>query len=80
MIDKKLLPCPFCGEEPEFDNYGTFISIDCCVSMDLQKSDHLSIEERGEWIEKEYKYRNDLEEKVKNILIDKWNTRNRNDR
>ena len=38
--------CPFCGGKPDVTNIGTFIDIECCASMSLQKSDMMEYEVR----------------------------------
>ena len=44
-------PCPFCGEIPELSEwteyYGTFLDLECCiVSISIQISDLMTLEER----------------------------------
>ena len=70
-----LLPCPFCGEHPNVRTDGSFIEIHCCVSMDRQKSDYLSPDERCEWDRDLQRYRGVLERKVFMAVAAEWNKR-----
>lgn len=70
-----LLACPFCGDAPELSTIGTYIEIDCCCHMSFQKSDYLTIEERGRWNDEEHKYEHDVEEKALKIAVAEWNRR-----
>ena len=71
----ELLGCPFCGEQPEISSIGTFIEIDCCCSMSVQKCDHLSLEERETFSYETYKYSDDAESKAMKVAVERWNTR-----
>lgn len=79
MTDKlkpgELKPCPFCGDRPTFENCGTVLDITCCVSMDIQKTDYLTIGERMTFSYDTYRYSDEAEAKCLRILTDKWNTR-----
>lgn len=74
---KKLIiaSCPFCGEIPDIDTIGTCIDITCCVSMGIQKSDHLSRDEWGQWNDTTFVYPEFIETKLFNIIVENWNTR-----
>jgi hypothetical protein len=73
MGKSELLPCPFCGEQPDVSTIGSCIVIDCCVVMDRQKSDYLTLEERRTW--KGYHFGAEAEEKVFLAVADEWNNR-----
>ena len=70
-----LLCCPFCGEDPELETEGTWIEINCCVSMSRQKSDYLSIEERDSWNSDIHRFGLYEEFKVLCAVTSEWNTR-----
>lgn len=73
---KNVKVCPFCGEEPEVSNCGTWVYIECCASMGRQKSDYLTMEERHSiGSPPEYPYAKEVEEKVLNLVLKEWNTR-----
>ena len=75
-----LLPCPFCGDSVEFGNeLGTSIGIYCCVSMEVQKCDVLTIAERETWNDKTYLYSDAAEKTARAFLADVWNTRKETD-
>lgn len=71
----KIKNCPFCGKEPEINTDGTWIYIECCVSMSTQKSDHLTIEERNAWNNEKGAYPKDIEKKCLNEILKDWNRR-----
>ena len=71
----ELKPCPFCGDQPDTYSEGSHIKIFCCVYMEIQKSDYLTIEQRETWNNIIYCYSNEVEEIAKNEIISKWNTR-----
>lgn len=70
--------CPFCGDTPEVSNVGTFIDVECCVSMSIQKSDLMTREEHQTVdfdMDVTYMFPYNMEVKLLNIVRDKWNTR-----
>jgi len=78
MKTETLQPCPFCGETPSMDGMiGTQleVSCDCGINTGIQKSDHLTIEERDTWNDRTYHYSDSAEEKCRAILAKIWNTR-----
>ena len=70
-----LLGCPFCGEIPEVQDLGTTIDFDCCCSMSLQKSDVLTLDERGTFSMETFKYSDEAEAKAMAEVVSRWNTR-----
>lgn len=70
--------CPFCGDIPEVSNAGTFIEIDCCVSMSFQKSDILD-EKFGKRFFQLNPETLRFDAKIEQIVLDyakeQWNTR-----
>ena len=70
-----LKECPFCGEQPNISFDGSQIEISCCVSMEIQKSNYLTIEQRETWNSVIYCYSDEAEEIAKTEIITKWNTR-----
>lgn len=70
-----MLGCPFCGEQPYVNTLGTQLEFNCCCSMSFQKSDYLTLEERGTFSYETLLFSNEAEEKVMKIAIKQWNTR-----
>lgn len=80
IIGSELKPCPFCGSEDiNMDVViGTQLEIyceECGINNGLQKSDNLTREEDDTWDSSTCRYSDEAEQKVRQILIDKWNTR-----
>jgi hypothetical protein len=71
----ELKPCPFCGDQPNTSFYGSHIEISCCISMEIQKSNYLTIEQRETWNNNIYCYSDEAEEIAKNKIVSMWNTR-----
>lgn len=70
--------CPFCGDKPEVSNLGTFIEIDCCVSMSFQKSDIFEEKLGQKHFDLDMDtllYSQELEEVALNYAKENWNTR-----
>ena len=70
-----MLGCPFCGEQPDVSVLGTQLEFNCCCSMSFQKSDYLTIDERGTFSYDTLKYSDEAEDKVMKEAIEEWNTR-----
>lgn len=73
----ELLPCPFCGQAPTLETTGTFITIECCVDMDAQKTDLMTRERwhASEWDGVEMCYDPDTEALCLEVMAERWNTR-----
>lgn len=69
--------CPFCGDIPEVSNEGTFIDIDCCVSMSFQKCDILDdkFDQRFPLNPDTLKHDPELEQVILDYAKEQWNTR-----
>lgn len=72
------LGCPMCGEQPNVETLGTWIEINCCVSMSRQKCDYLTIAERESWRPDYTQFCIDAEAKVLQAVREEWNTRKPN--
>ncbi len=68
-------PCPLCGKIPRIDDNGSELFIECCFSMGFQKGDELSIEQRNTWDNSIYKYSDEVEEYLRELLIARYNSR-----
>lgn len=68
-------PCPFCGDQPEVETTGTFIEVYCCASMELQKSDVLTIDERETWDNTKHIFSEQAELKALQSIAEDWNKR-----
>ena len=79
MID--LLPCPFCGEDPDISTMGSCIDIECgnCgISMSEQKCDLMTIDERmqfSDYFMDHHVYPKDVEQRLLLWCANRWNTR-----
>lgn len=67
--------CPFCGGRPAVRTKGSCIDIECCASMSIQKSDHLTMEEREKGTKMGFPA--DIEIELLRIAAEKWNRRAR---
>jgi hypothetical protein len=70
-----LKPCPFCGDKAQVETIGTCIEIYCCSSMELQKSDVLTIEDRETWDNTKHIYGKQAELKALESIAEDWNKR-----
>ena len=73
-VGNTVKSCPFCGQNPEIETRGSCIDFNCCVSMSIQKSDYLTIEERRT-ADDLCNYSDEIELKLFKIIVDRWNTR-----
>lgn len=78
----ELLPCPFDGNLPNFDHYGTSFALTCPVCAcgpDIQLSDLMTMEERQAMEfnihAKDYGYPQEVVHRVADELVKCWNTR-----
>lgn len=69
-----LKPCPICGSDPKLGKYGTWVDISCCFTIDIQKSDYLSFDERDTWDSEMHMYSKEAEEKCLGIVVGQWNS------
>lgn len=70
----KLKECPVCGSEPDSTTIGSHIEIWCCIAMSVQKSDHLTIEERQKWDGEKHLYSEQAEQECWNLASSQWNS------
>jgi hypothetical protein len=71
----ELKSCPFCGEHPTFHKEGSHSEISCCISMEIQKSDYLTLGQRSTWNNVIYCYSEEAEEICDKVIINRWNLR-----
>ena len=74
-IKRILLPCSVCGDNPMIDDFGTYITIECCHSVNEQKHDYLTLEERSSWKINKFRYSRKVEKKAFNLVAEEWNNR-----
>ena len=75
-----LLPCPFCGDQPELPHgYGTQYEIECNCGMarsGVQISDLMTLEERMTGYDsQEHRFAEQFIERAKAEAVAAWNTR-----
>lgn len=80
LIDRELLPCPFCGDRPELPSgEGTQYEIECSgcgqAMASVQICDLMSVEERAADSFTNYRYADEFVERAKKQAIESWNTR-----
>lgn len=80
LIDRELLPCPFCGDKPELPSgEGTQYEIECSgcgqAMASVQICDLMSAEERTAGSFTNYRYTDEFVERAKKQAIENWNTR-----
>lgn len=68
-------PCPFCGSAPSIQTLGTSIDVECCARMSFQKSDSLTLEERGTFNSDTLKFSFVAEDKCLKEAAKLWNKR-----
>ena len=71
----KIKPCPFCGKTPKVNDFGSSVEIDCCVFINYQYCDHLTLEQREEFNATDgYGEHKDI---VREKIIKFWNKRSK---
>ena len=77
MLDVGIKDCPFCGNQPIFSSSGfsPALNVTCCGTMAVSKYLILTEEERETYNHDTLLFSDEAEEKVKDVLIDMWNTR-----
>ena len=72
---EELKGCPHCGDAPEVQTLGSCIEIMCCSEMNIQKSDHLTVDERETWCSESLTHSAEAEKKVFSVIAGRWNRR-----
>jgi len=72
-IKRILSPCPVCGDNPMIDDFGTYITIECCRTVNEQKHDYLTMQDRKSWKIKKFRYSRKVEKKAFNLIAQEWN-------
>jgi len=77
MLDVGIKGCPYCGHQPIFSSSGFShaLNVTCCGTMSVSKFLILTEEERETYDPDTHLFSDEAEEKVKDVLIDIWNTR-----
>ncbi len=77
MLDVGIKGCPFCGKQPYFTSSGFShaLNVTCCGTMAVSKYIVLTEEERETYDPNTLLFSDEAEERVKDVLIDMWNTR-----
>jgi len=85
-MSEKILPCPFCGGKPTFpeakDVYGSCYDVSGCCDIitgpSYQICDYMTIEERTDpkcWDDNNLQYDHKYINRVKDRILEMWNTR-----
>ncbi len=77
MLDVGIKGCPFCGGQPYITSSGFSpnLNITCCGTMAVNKSICLTPEEQETFDSNTRLFSEEAEEKIRDKLIDMWNTR-----